>query len=456
VGAEGPGWPQPGADYSSWSGDGGDSGWIEGAVDPRGSAGGADPNWSYPGADHPSWPAGAGGADWPQPGADYPGWPADAPGGGWAPERGGSAWSRQEAPVAQHHDERRQTARQSAPVASAPLPATRSGYPAKRYVGAHAKTWSAQLARTQDTATQTYYELAFGDGRLQVMLTEPPKTAQAWASGGHARPLEADDLRNSDAVQVAERILSDADYQAAEIQRAASAQATAVREAAEAEAAEIRQQAAGQAAAIREAAEAEAAEIRQQAAALQQQATDQAAAIREAAEREAAEMRAAAQSMSGELHRVAAYVTQNLATPGAPPAALPATAPNALPAGPGTKTARPVAKPARPGTKTARPVAKPARPGTKPASPVARPTTKPANRQAKVMRKMAFAVAAVSVIGAISGTTELAMHGFPFFVLRANGAGAGETGPKEPVNPELPQKAGEVQCSLLHLACTLK
>jgi hypothetical protein len=314
------------------------------------------------------------------------------------------------------------------------VPATRSGYPARRYVGAHAKTWSAQLARTQDTATQTYYELAFGDGRLQVMLTEPPKTAHAWASGGHARPLEADDPRNSDAVQVAERILSDADYQAAELQRKASAQATAVREAAEAEAAEIRQQAA----AIREAAEREAAEIRQQA-----------AAIREAAEREAAEMRAATQSMSGELHRVAAFVTQNLASPGAPPAALPATAPDALPAGPTTRPARPVAKPARPGTK-------PARPGTKPARPVARPTTKPANRQAKVMRKMALAIAAVSVIGAISGTTELALHGFPFFVLRANGAGAGETGPKEPVNPELPQKAGEVQCSLLHLACTLK
>ena len=72
------------------------------------------------------------------------------------------------------------------------------------------------------------------------------------------------------------------------------------------------------------------------------------------------------------------------------------------------------------------------------------------------MRRMAFAIAAVSVIGAISGTTELALHGFPLFILRANGAGAGETGPKEPVNPELPQKTGEVQCSLLHLACTLK
>ena len=323
----------------------------------------------------------------------------------------------------------------------APVPATRWEYPA-RPSGAHAKTgqWSAKLARTQDAAPQTYYELAFGEGRLQVMLTEPPAARQEWATGAHARQVEvlepprgqaawtAEDLRNADTVRVAERILSDADYRAAEVQREASAQATAIREAAEAEAADVRQQMAA---------------LQQQVAALQQQATDQAAATRQAAEREAAEMRAATQSMSGELHRVAAYVTQNLATPDAS-AALLAPAPAALPAEPATRPARPAA---RPTTKPA------ARPTTKPA---ARPKTKAAGRQAKIMRRMAFAIAAVSVIGAISGTTELALHGFPFFILRANGAGAGETGPKEPVNPELPQKTGEVQCSLLHLACTLK
>ncbi len=54
------------------------------------------------------------------------------------------------------------------------------------------------------------------------------------------------------------------------------------------------------------------------------------------------------------------------------------------------------------------------------------------------MHKMVAAFAAVSVIGAVTGTTELALHGFPFFIFRANGAGATETGPKEPVNPELP------------------
>jgi hypothetical protein len=48
------------------------------------------------------------------------------------------------------------------------------------------------------------------------------------------------------------------------------------------------------------------------------------------------------------------------------------------------------------------------------------------------------AFAAVSLIGAVTGTAELAMHGFQFFIFRANGAGASETGPTEPVNPELP------------------
>ena len=361
---------------------------------------GAGPDWSYFGSDHPSWPAGAEGADWPRPGADYPSWPAGAPGGGWAPERGGSAWPGQEAPVAQHHDERWQAAGRPAPVATAPVPATRSGYPVKRYAGAHAKTWSAQLARTQDTATQTYYELAFGDGRLQVMLTEPPKTDQDWATGIHARALEADDLQNSDAVRVAERILSDADYQAAEIRREASTQATAIRGAAEEDAAEIRQQASAQAVPVREAAEREAADIKKQAAA-------QATAIRKAAEREAAELRAHLLEMSAELSRVAGYVTESLTSPTilvtkppARPAAKPATAPAARPA------VRPAAKPA-------------ARPSTKPA---AKPADRP--RQFFAVRKVAIGATILTIFAVATGVTEIAQHGFKFFVFRGGGTGS--------------------------------
>jgi hypothetical protein len=284
------------------------------------------------------------------------------------------------------------------------VPATRTGYPAKRYAGAHAKTWSAQLARTQDTTTQTYYELAFGDGRLQVMLTEPPKTGQEWASGMHARPLEADDLRDSDAVRVAERILSDADYQAAEIRRDASTQATAIREAAEQDAAEIRQQASAQTVPVREAAEREAAEIKKQAA-------EQAAAVREAAEREAAELRAHLLEMSAELGRVAAYVTESLTSPTIPvtkppppPVAKPATAPAVKPA------ARPVTKPAT-------------KPGTKPAvKPVAKPGTKP--RQYVAMRRITIGAAALVLFAVGTGITEMGLHGFKFFVFRAGGTGS--------------------------------
>jgi hypothetical protein len=96
------------------------------------------------------------------------------------------------------------------------------------------------------------------------------------------------------------------------------------------QAAEITREAWNQAAAIRQAAE-------QEAAAIRKQATSQAAAIREAAEREAAELKAALLDMSGELGRVAAYVTDNLTAPmlpGTRPAALPAPAEACAPPGP--------------------------------------------------------------------------------------------------------------------------
>jgi hypothetical protein len=504
VGSERPDWPQPGTDYPSWPananqpdwpGDGDQQSWFEGAADPRGPAGATDPYWSYPGADHPSWPAGAGGADWPQPGADYPSWPAGAPGGGWAPERGGSAWQRQEAPVVQHHDERWQAARPPAPVASAPVPATRSGYPAKRYAGAHAKTWSAKLARTQDAAPQTYYELAFGDGRLQVMLTEPPTAEGGWTTSRHARPVGVlqlgseqaapvveEDLRNSDSLRVAERILSDADYQAAEIRREAAGQATEIREAAEQEAAEIRQQAADRAAPVREAADREAADVRQQAA-------GQATEIREAAEREAAAIRAAAQqdadalrsaieSMSAELSRMASVLDGALTAPRtAPPNGAPlagmsaatATAPAAPPqeaepagstgaadyagpgsyAPPGARPQREAGKPAaRPGR---RPLDEPsavpddfAGPGDTPspggsaatrgrvastAAPAGlrKPPGKPGaqTRQYVAAKRFAIGAAGLVTFGLLLGAFNLVTyHSLSFFVFRGQGVGS--------------------------------
>jgi hypothetical protein len=166
-------------------------------------------------------------------------------------------------------------------------------------------------------------------------------------------------------------------------------------------------------------------EAQDDAAAIREAAQRDAAAIREAAEREAAELRARLNSMLGELGRITAYLTESLAGP-----ALSAIAP-ALPA---TAEALRVTAVAMPAVAPTLPDARPARPATRPARPSGRPATKPAGRQAKAMRKMVAAFAVASVLGAVAGTTELALHGLPFFIFRANGAGASEVGPREPAN----------------------
>jgi hypothetical protein len=502
AGADAGDWPQPGTDYPSWpAGDQADwfgeanqphwsgadqAGWpADGAAGGR-PADGADPSWPYPGADHPSWPAGADRGDWPQPGTDYPSWPAGGPGGDWVPAGGEATWSHREAPTTQHHDERWQTQTPVSP--RAPVPVTRWEYPA-RPAGAHAKTqqWSAQLARTQDPVAQTYYDLAFGDGRLQVMLTEPPAAERGWAGGGHARPVEViehgsgpvtwegGDLRDSDSVQVADRILSDADYQAAEMRRGAADQATAIREAAEQEAAEMRRQAAARTAPVREAAEREAAEIRQQAAGqaamLRETAEREAAAMRAAAQRDAEALRSAVEAMSAELGRMTSVLDDTLTglravprhgAPSAETSAGTATAPaappkEAEPTGPaapadyagaggvfapetlprrvaGQPRAHPGRRsPAEPSTApddfarsegAAGRSAAPARPA-KPARPTATPAKKPQkrSRQEQAMRVATAGTAALLSIAAIGAVTAIGIHGFSFFVFRESGQG---------------------------------
>jgi hypothetical protein len=197
--------------------------------------------------------------------------------------------------------------------------------------------------------------------------------------GRHGRTPDGDSL------QMAGQVLTRADGHAAEIARRAKADAAAMLEAAERDA----------------------------------------AAIRETAQRDAAEMRARLDSMLSELSRVTAYLTESLADP-----ALSAIAP-ALSA---TAVAMPAPAPTLPRPRPAR-VASPPRPTTRSARPGARPATKPAGRQAKVMRKFTAAFAVVSLVGAIAGGSELTLHGLPFFLFRANGAGASEVGPTEPSNP---------------------
>jgi hypothetical protein len=328
--------------------------------------------------------------------------------------------------------------------------------------------WSAQLARSTGPIPQTYYDLDFGDGRLQVMLTETPGADPGWAAGpgahggnmlqlpgpgatGQPGPVSWDtgEYDRTDSVRLAERVLADADQQAAAIRQEATSQAVAIREAAEHEAAELKQRAAAEAAPIREAAEQEAVEIKQQAAA-------QVTAIREAAEREIAELRATVLAMSDELSRVATYVTESLTSPGQPASPPPRQAGPQTLTTPAKPTAEPGAKPdAKPSAEPgAKPSAKPAgKPGAKRgARPAARPTGKPGTagkpgtsakgRQISAMRKMVAAFVAVCVVGVVAGSAEIARHGMPFFVFRANGAGASLTGPKEDQGPGQPDAPG--------------
>jgi hypothetical protein len=449
-GGDSPDWPYP--DHPSWPANGpghtltpdhpswpaSDIGRPVGVTTGYGQTGDAGgPGWPYP--DHPSWPAG--GPDHPVGGDDYPSWPAADPGGGRAgpgvsqarpggpppaspsPLNGGAGLPQRErleaapAPAVHHDPGSRQLAPQVPPARGrhVRVPAGYSGS-----ADDTSQRWSAQLARTTGPIPQTYYDLAFPDGRLQVVLTEAPGADQGWAAPGSTSMLQlttgADtgqqnavawqgaDPGSADSVRLAQRILADADQQAAEIRLEASAQAAAIRDAAEREAAQIREQTAAEAAPIREGAEREAAEIREQAAA-------QAAAIREAAEQEAAELRAHLMAMSAELARVAAYVTENLASP--PPGIKTIAVPVLEPA------AEPVARPAaRPGTAPRRPAT---RPGTRPA---AKPAGKPKTRQLKAMRKIAAAAAVLVLFVAVSGATEIGLHGFKFFVFRSAGTGA--------------------------------
>jgi hypothetical protein len=288
--------------------------------------------------------------------------------------------------------------------------------------------------RTPDEAGTT----SRGDHRIQVVLTGPAATGWATAPGISVRAGEIPQVHgagsaklagavrhdnsgkrlwNTDAVQLAARILAEAD---------------------------------GQAAATLTAAEQEAAKIKRQA-------SDQAAATRTAAEQEAADLRAAVVKMSAELTGVAAYVTENLTIP-----ATPATLPR-HPGPPGvTSPAKPLTKGAQPGTKQAPPPTKRARPATKPA---VRPTTEPTTesppavtsepaqppgpgsahpRQYHAMRLVRTAVVAMVLLAVIAGSAEIALHGYRFFIFRSAGTGStpADSGLKENQGPGQPDAPG--------------
>jgi hypothetical protein len=197
------------------------------------------------------------------------------------------------------------------------------------------------------------------------------------------------------------------------------------------------------------------ADAKLQAAKLVQQAADQAAATLAAAELQAARIRAEILRLSADLGGVATSFTEGLLGP-----AKPATKPAAPAAPAATKPAAPSAtEPAarlatKPATKpAARPAPKPANrsataPATKPGVSPRRikPDTQAAgqtkNRQVSAARKVTAALVALTLAGVATGATELVLHGPAFFVFRANGAGASQTGPEEDQGPGQPNAPG--------------
>jgi hypothetical protein len=182
------------------------------------------------------------------------------------------------------------------------------------------------------------------------------------------------------------------------------------------------------------------ADAKQEAARLVQQAADRPAATLAAAELQAARIRAEILKLSADLGGVATSFTEGLLSPAKPatkPAAPSATAPAAKLA------AKPAARPAaKPATRSAAP------PATKPSVSPRRmkPETQAAgqtkNRQVSAARKMTAALVALTLAGVATGATELVLHGPAFFVFRANGAGASQTGPKEDQGPGQPNAPG--------------
>ena len=294
-------------------------------------------SWPYSDSDEPGWPYSAGEdrPSWPYPGGqDHRSWPAG----------GGRSVVPREPAAALPDDNRWQTAA-----------AMRRRAPAGRALDGTQRR-SGHRATAAGPVPRGNYEIPFGGGRTQVIPGEPAAVSQQWAAPpaagvGEVRqppgegPVELlDPLRrdaggfcSTDSVRLAERILSEADEQAAEMIREARDQAAAVRQDAEREAAQVRRQAAHQAERGLEAGR-KAGEIRRQAA-------SEAEVIREAAAREADELRADAIRLSAELGQVAAYVTRTLTMP-----AIPVPEP---PAQPRQHVAEDFARPATPAAEPA-------------------------------------------------------------------------------------------------------
>jgi hypothetical protein len=261
------------------------------------------------------------------------------------------------------------------------------------------------------------------------IMTDTITDVANWAQPGVAFEQPArEQIWDAGASQLADWIIEDANQQAAEITRQARSQASS-----------------------------SLADAQQEAAELVRRTGEQAALTIEAAELQAAEIRATMMKLTTELTGMAAYVTQNLTpAPATPELRAPAPAAFAPPAS-APPTARPAAQPitnpaAEPGAApSARPAAAPrTRPGaTTGARPGATTAARPAvkanakSRQHAAVRVMSVFTAAMVLFALTAGGTEVALHGFKFFVFRS--AGTGETsgsGLQENQGPGQPDAPG--------------
>jgi hypothetical protein len=165
----------------------------------------------------------------------------------------------------------------------------------------------------------------------------------------------------------------------------------------------------------------------------------EATAMREVADKEAAHLRAVILSLSEQLSQMSAYIRESLASPGGVATMpAPAIAPAQMPA----------VAPPRPRTGSPRPRTAPTRPPTGPRSaPTEKPQARP--RQYNAMRIATAATATLFSFAALTGATEIGLHGFKFFVFRAGGTG--ESAPSVPTDQQfLAQQAAAAKAAHTH------
>jgi len=406
--------------------------------------------------DHPSWGGGRTDPRWDateqalrQDG--YPSWPEPAappwrdaeppPAHDGSGRRGGGIPARQESPPASYRGPRGRSATgQSAtgprpvlpapPAGPVPRPgaAPRAGYapqgfaPQRGYPPGPGSVPRSPAPRAGFVPRHGPVLQQGGAGVMEGVRSEDDRVLEVYR--GQSPPGR---IWDASSVELATRIISEANQQAAEIRHEARDDAATAR-----------------------------ADARQEAAKLVQQAADQAAATLEAAELQAAKIRAGILKLSADLGGVTTSFTESLLSP-AKPAAKPTADP---PAEPKTPAVAGAAAPPATGPAARLAAGSAAKSATKPATrsaaaPVTKPGVsprrmkpqitevgKPKNRQVSAARKVTVAFVALFLAGAVTGAAEVALHGPAFFVFRANGAGASQTGLTEDQGPGQPNAPG--------------